>query len=82
MIAIESTIRINIAVHECLNRCYISAQPVRCLTEYIMQLMYSREWTVSELASIRSATLHILRGVAAPEDDQGMPIGFALEFRG
>ena len=57
-------------------------EPVLCLTEYLKRLMDTRVWTVDELAAVRSAAVHILRHVAAPEEDDGLPIGHGLEFHG
>ena len=80
MSIVDSTSKINDAVHECLNRCYSSATPVLCLTEYLKRLMNSGAWTVNELAAVRSSSIHILRNVAAPDEDDGLPIGFSLTF--
>jgi hypothetical protein len=82
MSIVDSTGKINDAVHECLNRCYASPTPVLCLTEYLKRLMDTRVWTVDELAAVRSAAVRILRNIAAPQEDDGLPIGFDLEFRG
>jgi hypothetical protein len=81
MCSVESTNRINAAIGDCLNRCYLSPTPVLCLTEYLKTLMASGDWTADEVAAVRSAAVHILRNVAAPEDDDGMPLGFSLEYR-
>ena len=82
MSTVETTNKVNAAIHDCLNVCYNSHQPVLALTEYLKGLWSSGEWTAVEVAKIRSATVHILRSVAAPEEDDGMPLGYSLEFRG
>ena len=78
---VESTGKVNAAIRECLSRCYLSPTPVLCLTEYLKSLMERGDWGASEVAAVRSASVHILRNVAAPEDDDGLPIGCSLELR-
>jgi hypothetical protein len=81
MSVVESTGKINAAIGDCLDRCYLSSTPVLCLTEYLKALMDTGDWAADEVAAVRSAAVHILRSVAAPEDDDGLPLGFSLEFR-
>lgn len=81
MSKVESTEKINAAIGDCLNLCYLSSAPVLCLTEYLKSLILRGGWTSVEVAAVRSAAVHILRNVAAPDEDDGMPIGFSLEFR-
>jgi hypothetical protein len=81
MTVVGSTDKLNSAVRDCLSRCYFSSTPVLSLTEYLKRLMSSGDWTTAEVAYVRSAAIHILRNVAAPEEDDGLPIGFSLEYR-
>jgi hypothetical protein len=81
VIAVESTARINKAIHACLELCYQSSDPAHCIAEFLNRLRSDSEWTSGELAQVRSATIHILRKIATPEEDDGMPIGFLLEYR-
>ncbi len=81
MIAVESTARINKAVHACLQLCYQSSDAAHCIAEFLTRLRSDSTWTTVELAQVRSATIHILRKIAAPEEDDNMPIGFLLEYR-
>ncbi len=82
MLAIESTDRINKAVRACLELCYQSSDPAQCIAEFLIRLRRDSKWTTVELAQVRSATIHMLRKIAAPEEDDNMPIGFLLDFRG
>lgn len=81
MSIVRSSNKINAAIGDCLNRCYLSSAPVLCLTEYLKALTDSGGWTADEVAAVRSAAVHILRNVAAPEEDDSLPLGFSLEFR-
>ena len=80
MSVVKSTDKINGAIRECLNRCYSSPTPVLSLTEFLKALRESGEWKRDEVAKVRSAAVHILRNVAAPEEDDGLPLGFSLMF--
>jgi hypothetical protein len=80
MSAVKSTDKINQAIRECLARCYSSPTPVLSLTEFLKSLSESREWERCEVAKVRSAAVHILRNVAAPDDDDELPLGFTLTF--
>jgi hypothetical protein len=75
----SSVTKINAAVAQCLTRCYASQAPVLCLTEYLDSLLQSG-WSRQEVAAVRSAAVRILRNIAAPEEDDGLPIGFSLTF--
>lgn len=81
MSVVESTNKLNRAIGDCLTRCYSSRTPVLCLTDYLKSLLDSGEWTPEEVAKVRSAAIRILRKVAAPEEDDDLPIGFSLTFR-
>jgi hypothetical protein len=50
------------------------------LTEFLKSLRESGEWRREEVAKVRSAAVHILRSVAAPEEDDGLPLGFSLTY--
>ena len=78
MSVVDSTEKINQAIGDCLSRCYSSPTPVLCLTEYLKSLLESGDWTADEVAKVRSAAVRILRNIAAPEEDDGLPIGFLL----
>jgi hypothetical protein len=80
MHAVKSTDKINQAIRECLTRCYSSPTPVLSLTEYLKSLRESGDWQREEVAKVRSAAVHILRSVAAPDEDDGLPLGFSLTF--
>jgi hypothetical protein len=80
MSAVKSTEKINQAIRECLTRCYVSPTPVLSLTEFLKSLRESGDWQRDEVAKVRSAAVHILRNVAAPEEDDGLPLGFSLTF--
>ena len=54
--------------------------PVLALTEYLKSLNENSDWTREEVAKVRSAAVHILRNVAAPDEDDGLPLGFSLTF--
>jgi hypothetical protein len=53
---------------------------VLALTEFLKSLLESGDWTRVEVAKVRSAAVHILRNVAAPDDDDGLPLGCSLLF--
>ena len=78
MIAVDSTQKINAAIHDCLELCYGSPTPVLCLTEFLKRLSMSREWTAIEVVEVRSRVVRILRTVAAGDEDDGVPIGFSM----
>jgi hypothetical protein len=80
MSVVKSTDKINQAIRECLNRCYSSPTPVLSLTEFLKSLRESGDWQREEVAKVRSAAVHILRNVAAPDEDDGLPLGFSLTF--
>jgi hypothetical protein len=46
----------------------------------VLQLWGGQLQTVDELAAVRSVAIRILRNVAAPQEDDGLPIGFSLTF--
>jgi hypothetical protein len=73
---VMSTTQINSAIRSCLNRCYSSRTPLRDFSEYLNALFQSGAWTLEEVAAVRSAVVHILRSIAQPEDDAGMPFEF------
>jgi hypothetical protein len=73
---VMSTTKINSAIRSCLNRCYSSRTPLRDLSEYLNSLFQSGIWTQQEVAAVRSAVVHILRNIAQPDDDTGMPFEF------
>ena len=81
MSVVESTNKLNAAVNECLAECFFSPSPAVCLAKFLNRLMATGQWTTDELASVRSAVVRILRRIAAPEEDDGLPIGFNLEAR-
>ena len=80
MSAVDSTEKINRAIGECLTRCYSSPTPVLCLTEFLKSLLENGDWTPSDVVKVRSATVRILRNIAAPEEDDGMPIGYLMHW--
>jgi hypothetical protein len=80
MVPVQSTDKINRAIRECLTRCYSSPTPVLSLTEFLKSLRESGDWERDEVAKVRSASVHILRSVAAPDEDDGLPLGFSLTF--
>jgi len=75
---VDSTHKINAAIHDCLDLCYRSATPVLCLTEFLKRLSMSRGWSASEVVEVRSRVVHILRTVAAGDEDDGLPYGFSM----
>jgi hypothetical protein len=80
MSAVPSTDKINQAIRDCLSWCYSSPTPVLSLTEYLKALLESGDWTRADVAKVRSAAVHILRNVAAPDDDDGLPLGVMFTF--
>ncbi len=80
MSAVDSTEKINRAIGECLTRCYSSPTPVLCLTEFLKSLLENGDWTPADVVKVRSATVRILRSIAAPEEDDGMPIGYLMHW--
>jgi hypothetical protein len=66
---LESTTKINVAIRECLEVCYQSSDPAHCIAAYVARLRRGGEWTKGELTEVRSAAIHILRNIAAPEHD-------------
>ena len=80
MSSVKSTDKINQAIRECLTRCYSSPTPVLSLTEFLKSLRENGDWQREEVAKVRSAAVHILRNVAAPDDDEDLPLGFSLTF--
>ena len=80
MATVDSTEKINSAIGDCLTRCYSSPTPVLCLTEYLKTLLESGDWTPDDVAKVRSAAVRILRNIAAPDDEDGLPIGFFLDY--
>jgi hypothetical protein len=79
MNVVQSASKINTAIGDCLSRCYSSPTPVLCLTEYLKSLLQSGQWTPEEVAKVRSAAVHILRHIAAPdEEDDGLPFDFSV----
>jgi hypothetical protein len=81
MSIVDSTDRLNAAVNDCLATCFASASPALHLTTYMESMKKTGKWSAAEVASVRSAVVRILRRVAAPEEDDGLPIGFTLEAR-
>jgi hypothetical protein len=81
MTVIGPTSKLNRAVRDCLYVCCLHPTPALYLADYLKRLLQSGEWRADEVAHVRSAAIRILRGVVAPHDDDGMPIGFLLEFR-
>lgn len=63
-----SSERINQAIRECLDRCYVAYDPVLCLTEYLRDLS-RQQWSAADISEVRSRVIHILRAVAVDESD-------------
>jgi hypothetical protein len=78
--AVDSTEKINGAIGDCLTRCYSSPTPVLCLTEYLKSLLENGDWRPDEVAKVRSAAVRILRNIAAPEEDDGLPLWFSIDL--
>jgi hypothetical protein len=81
MSAVGLSEKLNAAVNDCLATCYASPSPALHLTQYLAAMTQTGQWTAGEVASVRSVVVRILRRIAAPEEDDGLPIGFTLEAR-
>ena len=73
METVESTSKIHKAISDCLTCCYSSPTPLCSLAEFLILLGESGRWTRAELAVVRSAVVRILRKVAQPHEDDGLP---------
>jgi hypothetical protein len=61
--------KINLAIRECLDRCYASPTPAVALADYLKQLSRSDGWQASEVNEVRTRAIRIFRNVAVPEED-------------
>jgi hypothetical protein len=59
--------RVNAAIRECLDRCYISNNPSAEIAAYLKELMLLG-WTPDEIADTRSCVLRILLRIATPRE--------------
>ena len=81
MSAVGLSEKLNNAVNDCLATCYAAPSPALHLTRYLAAMAQTGRWSAAEVASVRSVVVRILRRIAAPEEDDGLPIGFTLEAR-
>ena len=53
-------IKINEAIHACLDRCYSAKLPIACMVEFLDSLRADPEWLPSELEAVERRVRHIL----------------------
>jgi hypothetical protein len=58
-----SSIRINQAIRECLDRCYGSANATGCVAAFMQEMRDSGSWTQQELHLVYSTVIRMLRAL-------------------
>ena len=61
--------KINRAIRDCLDRCYVSPTPAVALADFLKHLSRSDGWQAAEVNEVRTRAIRIFRNVAVPEDD-------------
>ena len=61
-VRMDST-KINIAVRECLDRCYKSDQPLNCLADFTLRLRDDPDWRDAEVQEFETAVRRVLSEV-------------------
>lgn len=64
--------RINAAVNECLDQCYVADLPLACLSRYVDRLRSDRSWRAHEIEEFQIAVRRILKQLAG-DDGQSKP---------
>ena len=55
--------RINIAIHDCLNECYKSDNPLAIVAEFVSRLRADPNWNDSEIDDFEVAIRRILKAL-------------------
>jgi hypothetical protein len=58
-------VKINNAVHECLDRCYRASDILPIIAEFLNELRVRDDWQKSELVEVELAVHKVLHGVIA-----------------
>jgi hypothetical protein len=58
-----STVRINSAIRDCLDRCYRSDNPTGCVAAFMQELRDCGTWTQQELHIVYSTVIRMLRAL-------------------
>ena len=60
--------RINNAIRECLDRCYVHANPMACLAEYAAKLVTEHEWTQADANLVAAKAMRMLKIMLEPTE--------------
>jgi hypothetical protein len=79
MLRQDTVVRINEAIHECLDRCYGSGAPLSTLMEFLGELRSRPGWRDAEIDQVEMSVRRLLRALLyrSPE-----PSGAAVQERG
>jgi hypothetical protein len=61
--------KINQAIRNCLNRCYVTANPLDALADCVAELRDQPEWTVPEIAQVEGAVRRMLGAMLDDSDN-------------
>jgi len=61
--------KINKAIRNCLNRCYVTANPLDALADCVAELGAQPEWTVPEIAQVEGAVRRMLGAMLDDSDN-------------
>lgn len=64
-----STVRINSAIRDCLDRCYRSDNPTGCVAAFMQELRDDGTWSQQELHIVYSTVIRMLRALNAERQE-------------
>lgn len=71
----QATRRLNNAIHDCLNACYSSSNPLDAIARFIEQLRCNPEWDSAEIDRVEQAARRMLRSIVVRrESDRLSPV--------
>lgn len=59
----EAAEKINQAVRDCLDRCYLAGDQMSAMTDFLARLRWKPGWTSEEIAHVHWSVLRILREI-------------------
>jgi len=71
-------IKINNAVHECLDRCYRTHDILPTIATFLKRLRASEGWSNSEIVAVELAVHNVLHGVISGDE----PVGHGVLYDG